>query len=451
MQNFLTRNSANYLAELTVNADIVRNSWYNTLLSLYPDAVKFVTATVAMFFISPVLGIYVVILALVQTSIPSIFTKQIAEKGKVSAVSQEAHVVTLKENFLSFTTAHEFNIANHLSKKQEECCERAENAQYVSKVFNRLSFEISYAVGNAIYLGIYLVGALFVISGHISIASIIAASQLMVYIASPLTTISGDLAEIKSAAKIADGFETLLKMAPKQNGKEQKEKINSCITLDNINFSYGMRSIINNASYCFEKGKKYLILGESGSGKSTLLRLLSRLYMCDSGTISIDGVNIDKIRSEDYCQLVTCIPQEPFLYDETIVANVRLFRELSDQQVLAALSKAGLDEYISRLPNGIYTKVGENAIQMSGGEKQRLSIARALVGGCPIILMDESTSHLDSEIASEIEQLIFSLSDVMVLFVTHQLRKETLAKADEVLSIKGGNLCRLEVFQNEIF
>ena len=105
-----------------------------------------------------------------------------------------------------------------------------------------------------------------------------------------------------------------------------------------------------------------------------------------------------------------------------------------------ALYNAGLKEYIEKLPMGIHTKIGENAIQMSGGERQRLSIARAILRGCPILLMDESTSHLDEDTASEIEKILFSLQNVTVIFVTHQLRRDTINLADEVILLENRNL-----------
>ena len=112
----------------------------------------------------------------------------------------------------------------------------------------------------------------------------------------------------------------------------------------------------------------------------------------------------------------------------------------SDYKILLSKGTVLSKEYIEKLPMGIHTKIGENAIQMSGGERQRLSIARAILRGCPILLMDESTSHLDEDTASEIEKILFSLQNVTVIFVTHQLRRDTINLADEVILLENRNL-----------
>lgn len=450
LQQFQAENSASYIADLTVHMETIRSSWYNTILSLCPCILKFVISTIAMFVLSPVLGLYVIVLALIQTSIPYFFTKKIAEKGEAVASAQEAHLVTIKENLSSFTTSRLFHIADHLNRRQADQCRAYENAWYKAKTFNRFTYELSFSVGNAVYLGIFLLGALLVILGHLKLSSIIAASQLMVYIASPLTTISSDLAELQSASRVAASLDELRKLPTTPDGTSSKARFNTCIQLHDVSFSHGEHPVIVSANYIFDKGKKYLIVGESGSGKSTFLHLIAGLYHCDAGTITMDGMDIRDINRADFCKMVSCIPQEPFLFDDTIAENVRLFRDVTDQEIMDALYKAGLESYIHRLPNGIHTNIGENAAQMSGGEKQRLSIARALVGRCAVLLMDESTSHLDPATATEIERLVFGLQDVTVLFVTHQLRQETQAYAHETILIENGCLNPVEVKNESI-
>ena len=439
VQDFQSYNSSSYLADLTVNMDMIRDSWFDTLLQLYPNTVKFIVATMAMFLLSPLLGFYVVIFAAIQAVIPSYFTKHIADLGKVAAVSQESHIAMIRENFQLLETAQSFGVIEFLNKRQSNSCRIAEHARYKLKAFNRFSYELSFAIGNVIYLGIFLLGAILVLSARLNIAAVIAASQLMVYIASPLTTIGGDLAEIKSVSKVLEKINTVLSFPSKSNGFIKKERFDYSLKLNNLQFSFEDKLILKNVNYTFEKGKKYLIIGESGSGKSTLLRIIANIFPCLSGSITLDNINIVDIVNDDYCKLVTLISQDSYLLDDTIAENVKFFLNASDEQVTDALYNAGLKEYIEKLPMGIHTKIGENAIQMSGGERQRLS-ARAILRGCPILLMDESTSHLDEDTASEIEKILFSLQNVTVIFVTHQLRRDTINLADEVILLENRNL-----------
>lgn len=443
-ENFLKKNSSEYLARLTANADMVRDSWYAIFLELYPNILKFIIATIAMFHCNTILGLYVILFAIIQAAIPSIFSTRIAEKGKISAFEQENYISILKENFASFTTSKIFNILRFLNHRHEIQARKTASAWAQSKTLNRLSFEISFAIGNIIFLGIYLIGAVLVLTEHITLASVIAASQLMVYIASPLTTISGDIAEVKSTSKVVASFKEILLINEQKDRQISRHNFEQELVFDRVCFSYDDRPILDNICYRFKKGKKYIILGESGSGKSTLLKLVSQVYNTTHGNIFMDGINISDILINDYYNIVGTVPQEPFLFNTTIAENLRLFKDISEDDILSVLNKVGLETYINHLSEGINSYVGENALQMSGGEKQRLSIARVLLNHCPILLLDECTSQLDSDTASEIEQLVFSLSEVTVLFVTHHIRKETLAAADEILEMKNGKLKKIQ-------
>lgn len=440
LDSFQQRNSAEYISEMTTYMDILQNSYFSIILGLYPEGLKFIISTIAIFFISPVMGFFVLLLAVAQMCVPHFFSEQISEKGKTAAKRQEEHLVALKENFLSFQTVKMFHLAEIMKDKQREKAQKAEDAKYRSKSLNALSYELSFVFGCMMYLGIYLVGAWLVMKGYIRIADVICVSQLMVYVTSPLTSISGDIAEFKSSSQIAEEVLNILHQERVPDGGIQKSGVEKGVILQDVSFSYGERTILNHISFSFEKGKKYLILGESGCGKSTLLQLISRMYQPDSGRILLDQDVISEIRSEDYVKMVSCIPQEPFLYDDTLGNNVALFRNTEPKQVIRALQDAGLEEYLKRHPEGIEVKIGENASQMSGGEKQRISIARVLLAGSPIILMDESTSHLDPDTAAEIETFLFQLPDVMVIFVTHAVQNRTKELADMILELRDGKL-----------
>lgn len=434
---FREGNSAAYLAELTDHAESVRNSYFSIFLSLYPEALQFAVAGAAMLWISPLLGGYVLLLACLQLTIPVLFSKKLSEKGEKTAGMNKAYMVTAKENLLSHETSTLFQITGALNLRHAEKNKAAERARLESKSMNSLCYELSFALGDVMYLGIYLVGAFLALTGHIGVPSIVAASQLMVYIARPLTTISSDIAELKSAAKVVGNILRLLCTPPApQEGKPCS--FTDSIALQDVSFSYDGKPVLEQLSYRFQKGKKYMILGESGCGKSTLLKLLSRLLSPGAGMISLDGVDIQSIDRKGYAEIVGCVPQEPYLFDDTILENVRLYRPFTEAQVMDALQKAGLYKYVLSLPNGIHTNPGENANQMSGGEKQRLAIARALLASPQILLVDEGTSHLDTATATDIESLIFSISDTTVIFVSHILRDQTLHMADTVLDIRGG-------------
>ena len=437
---FRENNSAEYLAELTSNMEIVRESYFTALLRLYPEVLKFVVATVAMIWLSPWLGMYVLLLAGLQMVVPVIFSKKITEKGRYYAQCNEGYMVTAKEDLLSYETSTLYQILGFLTGRHRKKSVETERARSDSKLINAMSYEVSFAIGNVMYLGIYVIGAFLTLTGHLGVPAIIAAAQLMVYIASPLTTISGDIAELKSALKVVGQYVQLVTGPQRPQGGVQPGPFAHSLSLDHVTFSYGDRTLLSGQSYAFEKGKKYIIHGESGCGKSTLLKLLQRLLPPQAGAVTLDGVDVEQVDRTAYAAKLCCIPQEPFLFDDTILENVRLYRDYTQEQVMEALDKAGLAQMVARLPQGVHTPIGENASFLSGGEKQRLAIARALLSNPEILLVDEGTSHLAPATAQEIETLIFSIPHLTVIAVSHILHPSTVEMAHKMLHLHGGML-----------
>lgn len=293
------------------------------------------------------------------------------------------------------------------------------------------------------FLGIYLLGAVLVLKGAMTVPGVVAASQLMVYIATPLTQISETFAEIKSAKAVSGEIQKLFEIPADDDGVVNKSELSGQLTVKDLSFSYSGRQILQNVNFTFEKGKKYLILGESGSGKSTLLHLIGNLYRDYTGEILLDDCDIRTIQKNDYAHLVVYLPQEPFIYNDTLEANVRLYENADDEEVMKAIEQSGLLPYVEKSEQGIFTKVGEEAGKMSGGEKQRLSIARALLRKGEILLLDECTSHLDAETSRYIEETVFGLENRMVLYVAHNATEYAYEAADEVLCVRNGVIEKL--------
>ncbi len=198
------------------------------------------------------------------------------------------------------------------------------------------------------------------------------------------------------------------------------------------------RKALNNINLNFDKNKKYAIVVESGSGKSTLIKLLMRYYKNYDGKISIDDKDIQKIFSNDLYKNMSMIQQNVFMFDDSIKENIKLFANYSDKEVLDVCKRSGLSNLISVLPNGIDSLVGENVNKLSGGEKQRIAIARSLINNTKILILDESTSALDNETAYNLENSLLSIHDLTLIVVTHKLIKNILLKYDEIIVMKDG-------------
>ena len=200
-----------------------------------------------------------------------------------------------------------------------------------------------------------------------------------------------------------------------------------------------------------KKGEKIAIVGMSGSGKSTLFNLLLRFYDVTSGNISIDNQDLQDISSESLYNLITVVQQDVYIFDDTLSANITLNQPFSEDDIKQAVQQSGLENYILENELGLQTLCGENGANLSGGEKQRLSIARALIRKTPILLLDEATSSLDNQVTTEIENSILKIRDLTTLVVTHKLNETLLKKYDRILFMKDGVIVEDGSFDDLIY
>lgn len=207
------------------------------------------------------------------------------------------------------------------------------------------------------------------------------------------------------------------------------------IILKNATFKYGEKMILDDINLSVKKGEHIGILGSSGGGKSTLLKVIAGLYEITQGTCSVSGYqDLDSIRKQ-----VAVVIQSAGLFPMSIRDNITCGHSMSDERIREAIKAAQLEPWIHSLPDGINSYVGERASKVSGGQAQRIAIARAIAKDAPIILLDEPTSALDEETATEIMLALHSLTkDKTVVHVTH--RVETLWDCDCIYELRGGKL-----------
>ena len=275
--------------------------------------------------------------------------------------------------------------------------------------------------------------------GEISVGTAIIIIQLSTHIVGPVKTSISLINQIKSVSLIADKIDEILYDSCEDIEEVSLPKFENSIEVKNLDFSYtNDRKALNNINLTFEKNKKYAIVGESGCGKSTLIKLLMRYYKDYNGDILIDNKDIHKIFSNDLYKNMSMIQQNVFMFDDSIKENIKLFANYSDEEVLSICDRSGLSNLISRLPNGINSLVGENGNKLSGGEKQRIAIARSLINNTKILILDESTSALDNETAYNLESSLLSINDLTLIVVTHKLIKNILLNYDEIIVMKDG-------------
>jgi subfamily B ATP-binding cassette protein MsbA len=211
------------------------------------------------------------------------------------------------------------------------------------------------------------------------------------------------------------------------------------IEFKNVSFSYGERQVLQNINLEILKGKKLAIVGFSGAGKSTFIQLLMRFFDVESGEILVDGANVRNIKQYDVRSLMALVTQQTTLFNDTVANNIALGKTIDQQMIINAAYLAFANDFIQNLPLKYETNIGDNGIKLSGGEQQRLSIARAIYKNAPILILDEATSHLDSNAEKLVQDALQNLlKDKTAIIIAHRL--STVQFADEIIVLKDGKI-----------
>jgi ATP-binding cassette subfamily B protein len=283
-----------------------------------------------------------------------------------------------------------------------------------------------------------------VASGAMTLGSLVMINAYILQLFMPLNFLGMVYREVRKALTDIENMFGLLKKQPKIVDQPEASNLvtrGGAIQFDSVNFAYHPdREILKRVSFSVEPGQKVAIVGPSGSGKSTIARLLFRFYDVQSGQISIDGQPIDEVTQHSLRQAIGVVPQDTVLFNDTIYNNVAYGRPGSSrEEVLQAIELANLNDFIDALPEGIDTVVGERGLKVSGGEKQRIAIARVILKRPPILLFDEATSALDSDNEQAILNAFDSLSkDHTSLVIAHRL--STIIDADNILVMRKGEV-----------
>jgi ATP-binding cassette, subfamily B, heavy metal transporter len=283
-----------------------------------------------------------------------------------------------------------------------------------------------------------------IIKGQATVGDIVMVNALMIQLYMPLNFIGSSYREIKQGLIDVEGMFHLLESNPEIQDKPGAEPLKPGqgeIAFEGVSFSYDVeRPIIRDLSFVVPAGHTVAIVGPSGAGKSTISRLLYRFYELSGGRILVDGQNIADVTQKSLRAAIGMVPQDTVLFNDTIRYNIRYGRpDATDAEVEEAAKLAQIHDFVVSLPKGYDALVGERGLKLSGGEKQRVSIARTILKGPPILILDEATSALDSFTEQEIQAALRVVAkDRTTLVIAHRL--STVIDADQIIVLENGQI-----------
>ena len=428
-----------YIAILNNDLLSVETNYIATSVPVIKDICMVSIAIVAMIYLEWRLTIGVLVMLLLPLLVSWAFGSKL-EKSQ-SKITESTHNLNalIKDIFSGMSVVKSFNIekevTNILSHKSEQTEENKRKFAYTSGIQVQLMTICSLLVIVVIFsLGTYLT-----IKGATTLGGVLAFVQLLNNLTVPISSLFTSIAKRKSCSSIFERFEKILKQPATNEKSCNIEQLNDGITINNLSYSIDEKTeLLHNISFKFQKGKSYAIVGLSGSGKSTLLSLLAGYYFNYTGSIKYDQTEVRDISEKSLYQLISIVQQESFIFDDTLEQNVKLFKEWSESEIKEATEGACLQQLIEL--RGYDLKCGENGRELSGGEKQRISIARALLKKSKVLLLDEATSALDVSTSTKIEDNLSNLKETIRIVITHKLDESLLRTYDEIVMLQEGRI-----------
>lgn len=444
--SFSEETTGRYLSIFTNDMNSVETNYLQNQFGIILNCFYFVAALGIMLWYDPLLTGCAIILLIASFVVSVLFGGKLAKEEKAVSDQNEGFVGALKDLLGGFPVMKSFQAERELTGLfveenrilEQKKCHRRKTEALINLVGN--------SCGILVQAGVMLLGAYFTIEGRITAGVLIAFVQLMNYVIMPVQQIPPALANRKAAEGLLRKMEEVVAAnADKQEGVEIVETDRG-IRFQNVSFGYeDGKTLLDNISLEFEAGKSYAIVGASGSGKSTILNLLLGGYSQYSGEIKIGELELKDISRDSLYRQLSIVQQNVFIYDNTIENNITMFRNYPKDKVQEITEQTGLENLIAE--KGLAYRCGENGSGLSGGEKQRISIARSLLRNPGILLMDEATSALDAENAALIERMIAERTDMTRIVVTHKLNPAVLKQYDRIVVVQNGKIAGNGTYQ----
>ncbi len=436
-----------YISALSNDVATIETNYLGNLFAIVGQSVLFVSALTMMFCYSPLLTIVSVALSLLPIAVSLLAGSQMAEAEKKVSDINETYMSTLRDSLAGFSVIKSFRAEVQMAELFAENVHRVAKAKEKKYKISILIQMLSSCASIIVQLGVFLVGAYLAIAGKgVTAGTVLVFIQLLNFVLGPIGSIPACLAQMKAAEALMEKLAGALAENVREDGVLRKTNLEKQITVNDLSFAYEEeKPVLQHINAAFEAGKSYAIVGGSGCGKSTLLNMLMAAHHGYEGTICYDAAELQKIDSESLYEMVSMVQQNVFIFNASIRDNITMFSDFPEEEVERAISLSGLDALISE--RGEDYLCGENGSGLSGGEKQRISIARSLLKKSQVLLMDEATAALDLQTAAQVSDAVLNLDGITRIVVTHALEDKILNRYDGILTMRNGSIVESGTFK----
>lgn len=440
ISSFTEENTSTYLSALTNDVNSIENNYLANLFQLIMKSLLFVGAFTMMLFYSPLLTLAAFLFSVVPIIGSLVAGNSLAPAEKRVSDQNETFLGMVKDALAGFSVIKSFKAESQVIKtfmKNNQTTEEVKCKRRKIEIFIEIIGTTASVIAQ---FGVFIFGAYLAVSGrNITPGVVIVFVQLMNFVLEPISTVPQILANRKAASALIEKFSSTVCTNVRREGIAVTPILQKAVEIKDLSFSYEENTqVLSHINLQFKPGKSYALVGSSGSGKSTLLSLLMGSRDDYTGKIMFDENELRNINSDSLYDLISIVQQKVFIFNSSIQDNITMFRDFENAKVQKAIDMSGLTPLLAERGNDYLC--GENGTGLSGGEQQRISIARCLLHETPILLVDEATASLDSKTAFDVTNSILELPDITRIVVTHRLEEALLRKYDEILVLKNGTI-----------
>jgi len=443
MSFFSNRQTGGLMSQFNQDSSSVYSFLVNDVHYFFISIFKLIVATVIMLVINPVLTVivytvvplFIVLIRYLRIRIRMLYARLFSNTRDMSSVVTDV----LQGMRVVKVFSKEREEISRFERKSENVRVTGISAMYTDQMFSIVAF-----IPNISFHLVWLFGGYFVTKGIMTYGLLISFIFYLGYMLDPIWFFGHFMRRFTSTVNAVQRLFEIIDATPDVFEKEDPVKIKEFrgnIEFKEVEFSYEKnRKVIDNISFTVDGGKALGIVGHTGAGKSTIASLVTRLYDVEKGEITIDGVNIKDMAFDDLHGLISIVSQETFLFMGTIADNIKYAKQdATPDEIISAAKIASAHDFIMKLPNGYETKIGHGYQDLSGGEKQRLSIARAVLKNPKILIMDEATASMDTETERQTQHSLSLLTqNRTTIIIAHRL--STLRDVDKLIVVENGKM-----------